>query len=236
MEHPFEITPQEIRAIRRQLGLSQVEAGQLIGGGPRAFTKYETGNVKPAASVISLLRILEADPAALATLRGHEPRSIAAGVASPFGVTGQDIASLTGRTFPQLLRRLLHAEAQAKDLPADGIQVASNLSAADGGEDGRITWKDGPARTSFLPSRLCQFQLKTGKITPSAAAKDVLTKGGAVKVMVRRGSRAYRELHHALRTPVHAEANRAAKNIRYPGSAPQRRHGDRRRAGRLSRC
>ena len=186
MERPVEITPEEIRAIRRQLGLSQVEAGQLIGGGPRAFTKYEAGTVRPAASVISLLRVLQADPTTLATLQGHEPRSTAPGVASPFDVTGQDIAFLTDRTFPQLLRRLLHAEAQAYDLPADGIHVASNVSATDGGEDGRITWKDGRDRTPFLPSRLCQFQLKTGKMTPSAAAKDVVSKERAVKVMVRR--------------------------------------------------
>ena len=185
MEQKLEITPEEIRAIRGQLGLSQVEAGQLIGGGPRAFTKYEAGSVKPAASVISLLRVLEADPAALAILRGHEPRSIAAGVASPFDVTGQNIASLTEWTFPQLLRRLLHAEAQANDLPGDSIHVASNTKAADEGEDGRITWKDGPARTRFLPSRLCQFQLKAGMITPSAAAKDVLNRERAVKDMVR---------------------------------------------------
>ena len=183
-KHKPGIAPEEIRAIRKQIGLSQTEAGELIGGGPRAFTKYEAGTVKPAASVISLLRVLEANPAVLATLREHEPRSIAAGVASPFDVNGQDIASLTERTFPQLLRRLLHAEAQASDLPADGIHVASNINTADEGEDGRIEWNDGPARTAFLPSRLCQFQLKAGKITPSAAAKDVLTRERTVKAMV----------------------------------------------------
>ena len=185
MEQKLEITPEEIRAIRGQLSLSQVEAGQLIGGGPRAFTKYEAGSVKPAVSVINLLRLLEAHPAALATLRGHELRPIAAGVASPFDVTVKDIASLTEWMFPQLLRRLLHAEAQANDLPCDGIHVASNTKASDEGEDGRITWKNGPTRTRFLPSRLCQFQLKAGHITPSAAAKDVLTREGAVKGMVR---------------------------------------------------
>ena len=42
-----EISPDEIRATRERLGLSQVEAGELIGGGPRAFTKYEAGTVKP---------------------------------------------------------------------------------------------------------------------------------------------------------------------------------------------
>ena len=35
------LLPKEIRAIRESLGLSQVEAGKVIGGGPRAFTKYE---------------------------------------------------------------------------------------------------------------------------------------------------------------------------------------------------
>ena len=184
-KHKPSIAPEEIQAIRKQIGLSQTEAGKLIGGGPRAFTKYEAGTVKPAASVISLLRVLEADPTVLATLRGHEPRSIAGGVASPFDVNGQDIASLTERTFPQLLRRLLHAEAQVNNLPADGIHVASNINAADEGEDGRIAWKVGPARTPFLPSRLCQFQLKAGSISPSASAKDVLTKEHTVKAMVR---------------------------------------------------
>ena len=184
-ERKPDIAPEEIRAIRKQLGLSQTAAGELIGGGPRAFTKYEAGAVKPAASVISLLRILEANPAVLATLREYEPRSIAAGAASPFDVNGQDIASLTERTFPQLLRRLLHAEAQANGLSSDGIHVASNINAADEGEDGRIEWNDGPARTAFLPSRLCQFQLKAGEITPFAAAKDVLTGKRTVKAMVR---------------------------------------------------
>ena len=57
MEHQLEITTEEIRAIRRQLGLSQVEAGQLIGGGPRAFTKYEAGTVRPATSVIHCVQL-----------------------------------------------------------------------------------------------------------------------------------------------------------------------------------
>ena len=48
------IAPEEIRAIRERLGLSQAEAGKLLGGGPRAFTKYEAGSVKPAAAVVTL--------------------------------------------------------------------------------------------------------------------------------------------------------------------------------------
>ena len=187
------ISPEEIRAIRTDLGLSQVEAGKLLGGGPRAFTKYEAGTVKPAASVVALLRILEANPSAITTLhgdlsrlRGGRSRPIAPTAGTgPFEVTGEHIKVLNERMFPHLLRRLLSAEALANDLPADGIHVAGNIAASDGGEDGRITWTGGPARTAFLPSRLVQFQLKAGKIPPAAAGRDILTREGEVKDMVR---------------------------------------------------
>ena len=86
--------------------------------------------------------------------------------------------------MPLLLRRLLHAEAQANGLPCDGIHVADNIAAPDGGEDGRISWEGGPERTQLLPSRFCQFQLKAGSIGRVGAGKDVLTKAGAVKDMV----------------------------------------------------
>ena len=38
------LEPEEIRRIRKKLGLTQAAAGELIGGGPRAFQKYETGD------------------------------------------------------------------------------------------------------------------------------------------------------------------------------------------------
>ena len=180
-----EISPEEIRAIRELLGLTQVEAGELLGGGPRAFTKYEAGTVKPAASVVNLLRLLEANPAAIATLGGRKARPMAAAGVRPFEVTGEHIAFLTERTLPRLLRRLLSAEAQAHGLPAAGIHVAASIHTADGGEDGRIEWTGGPDRTPFLPSRLCQFQLKAGSIGPKAAGHEVLTRNGAVKNVVR---------------------------------------------------
>ena len=43
------LEPEEIRRIRKKLGLTQEQAGELIGGGPRAFQKYETGDCCPAA-------------------------------------------------------------------------------------------------------------------------------------------------------------------------------------------
>ena len=186
MEPPdLALEPDEIRAIREGLGLSQVEAGELLGGGPRAFTKYEAGAIRPRASVVRLLRVLEANPDALPSLTGKSLPSASAGEALPLEVTGEHVTLLTERTFPALLRRLLSAEAQAHGLPEYGIHVAGSITTPDGGEDGRITWIEGPPRTPFLPSRLCLFQVKAGKIAPGAAALEVVGRNGDVKPMVR---------------------------------------------------
>ena len=50
------ISGDDVRAIRKRLGLTQVEAGELIGGGQRASTKYEAGTVKPSTGVARLRR------------------------------------------------------------------------------------------------------------------------------------------------------------------------------------
>ena len=180
------ITPEEIREIRTALGLTQVEAGELLGGGSRAFTKYEAGTIKPAASVVNLLRLLKEDPAAIVTLGGKPPPSVPVTAdLGPFVVTGPQIVALDERAFPLLLEKLLHAEAQAHDLPRDGIHVSTNITAPDGGEDGRIEWRGGPDRTDFLPSRCCQFQLKAGNVYPAHAGRELMAPGGGIKDMIR---------------------------------------------------
>ncbi len=177
-----EITPDEVRAIRRSLGLTQEQAGELIGGGPRAFQKYEAGISKPAAAAVRLLRVLDADPSAGVVLGIPQTRS---STPSPLRVTVGHIQALNERTLPELLERLLHAEAHVHDLAPIDVLVSSNIHAPDGGEDGRIQWRNGPDHTPFLPSRSCQFQSKAGETSPSQAGADVLTKEGTVKDMVR---------------------------------------------------
>ena len=178
----LEITPEEIRAIRERLDLTQVQAGESIGGGPRAFTKYESGIAKPSAALVRLLRVLDADPDAAAVLGlRRKPSS----EPSPFRVTVAQIQALTERTLPELLERLLHAEAHDHGLAPLDVLVSSNIHAADGGEDGWIQWRNGPNHTPFLPNRSCQFQSKAGETSPTQAGRDVLTSAGAVKDMVR---------------------------------------------------
>ncbi|MGA2434347.1 MAG: type II toxin-antitoxin system MqsA family antitoxin [Bryobacteraceae bacterium] len=52
----------EIRRIRRKLGLSQVAAARLTGGGHNAFSRYERGEVAPLPAVVNLFRILDRHP------------------------------------------------------------------------------------------------------------------------------------------------------------------------------
>lgn len=52
----------EIRRIRRKLGLSQVAAGRLTGGGHNAFSRYERGEVAPLPAVVNLFRLLDKHP------------------------------------------------------------------------------------------------------------------------------------------------------------------------------
>ena len=66
------LEPEEIRHIRKKLRLSQEAAGLLIGGGPRAFQKYESGDLLPSRAVSSALVLLDHDPDALAVLKRRQ--------------------------------------------------------------------------------------------------------------------------------------------------------------------
>jgi HTH-type transcriptional regulator/antitoxin MqsA len=63
------LPPAEVAAIREKLGLSQRKAGELLGGGPRAFQKYEAGSQTPSVPMTHLLTLLARDPRRLTELR-----------------------------------------------------------------------------------------------------------------------------------------------------------------------
>ncbi|MGQ2970646.1 MAG: type II toxin-antitoxin system MqsA family antitoxin [Allorhizobium sp.] len=60
---------EELRRIRKKLGLNQAEASALTGGGHNAFSRYETGKVVPAPAVINLFRLLDRHPDELRSLK-----------------------------------------------------------------------------------------------------------------------------------------------------------------------
>ena len=63
------LRPQEVRKIREKFGLTQREAGAIIGGGPNAFQKYEQGTVTVSKGLSNFLRVLERHPEEIEELR-----------------------------------------------------------------------------------------------------------------------------------------------------------------------
>jgi HTH-type transcriptional regulator/antitoxin MqsA len=62
------LRPDQVRAIRRKLKLSQRKASEILGGGPRAFQRYESGEVATSAPMSKLLKLLANDPRRLKEL------------------------------------------------------------------------------------------------------------------------------------------------------------------------
>lgn len=62
-------TGAEIKALRRSLGLSSEEAGLLLGGGPKAFSKYENDEIVPRDAMLTLLQTLTKHPEVLDLIR-----------------------------------------------------------------------------------------------------------------------------------------------------------------------
>jgi HTH-type transcriptional regulator/antitoxin MqsA len=63
------LEPEAVRRIRKRLHLTQKDAGRLIGGGPNAFQKYESGDVVVSHAVMSALLLLDRDPSGLSVLK-----------------------------------------------------------------------------------------------------------------------------------------------------------------------
>ncbi|OGQ77736.1 MAG: hypothetical protein A2289_23765 [Deltaproteobacteria bacterium RIFOXYA12_FULL_58_15] len=62
------VSPQRVAQIRKELRLSQRQASKILGGGPRAFQKYESGTSMVSVPMSNLLLLLEREPARLEEL------------------------------------------------------------------------------------------------------------------------------------------------------------------------
>lgn len=68
------LSPTEVAAVRAKLKLSQRKAGELLGGGPRSFQKYERGTQAVSTPMSNLLRLLANDPSRLKELVSTKDR------------------------------------------------------------------------------------------------------------------------------------------------------------------
>lgn len=62
------LSPDEIRAIRKQYGLSQPALERLIGSGAKTITRWESGQVAPTATANTLLCVLRDHPEVMRSL------------------------------------------------------------------------------------------------------------------------------------------------------------------------
>lgn len=101
-----------------------------------------------------------------------------------FKVEYKDINDLNAIQLTKLLKLLLHCEARSAGILARAVDVALNITVADGGEDGRIQWNDGPTSTDYLPNRLVLFQNKATYMGPADCANEIVNRDGSMKSMV----------------------------------------------------
>jgi len=69
------LTPAEIKSIRKKLGFSQEAFGNVLGGGEKAFARYETGTVTQSKPMDNLLRIIQVNPTALEIIRSRHSKT-----------------------------------------------------------------------------------------------------------------------------------------------------------------
>lgn len=62
------LTGSEVRSLRESLGINQSEAAKIFGGGPVAFSKYESDDVSQSEAMDKLLRLANELPEAFAIL------------------------------------------------------------------------------------------------------------------------------------------------------------------------
>ena len=81
------LTGSEVRSVREKLGLKQSDAAKIFGGGPVAFSKYETEDVTQSEAMDKLLRVAVEVPGAFDYLARHA--QVQVDVHSIYYATGQ---------------------------------------------------------------------------------------------------------------------------------------------------
>ncbi len=94
------LSPNEVASIRERLKLSQRRAGELLGGGPRAFQKYESGTQQVSVPMANLLRLLDRDPRRLTEIVKSDAGNLSARARASARVAGRSPATSTAARPP----------------------------------------------------------------------------------------------------------------------------------------
>jgi len=63
------VSPDYIAQVRHKLKLTQRDAAEIFGGGVNAFSRYESGTIRPPVALVKLLRVLDRHPELLPEVR-----------------------------------------------------------------------------------------------------------------------------------------------------------------------
>lgn len=63
------VSPDYIAQVRHKLKLTQRDAAEIFGGGVNAFSRYESGTIRPPVALVKLLRVLDKHPELLSEVR-----------------------------------------------------------------------------------------------------------------------------------------------------------------------
>lgn len=88
----------EIAAMRRQAQLTQEAAGELLGGGPVAFSKYESDDIIPDTAMINLLKLAIAYPDTIIRLKEVKQKTVQIDIFE-YAEESQDSESSTWSSF-----------------------------------------------------------------------------------------------------------------------------------------
>jgi hypothetical protein len=102
-----------------------------------------------------------------------------------FNIETDHIEQLDSKNLVRVLRKLLYLEANKFGIPQSAANVYLNINDADGGEDGRIKWDNGPTNTDWIPNRFTIFQCKAEDMGPAKCVEEILDSRGKIKPKVK---------------------------------------------------
>ena len=93
-----------------------------------------------------------------------------------FEVSPDQISSLDEHQLVELTRRLINSEMKSNGIPIRSGTVQTQIHIPDGGEDGYVSWQDGPNQTNYFPSRMNIFQIKKHDPGPARMRRETQKK------------------------------------------------------------
>ena len=89
----------------------------------------------------------------------------------PITVTFKHIKECAPQQSVELLKRLALLECDCYNISQNSVHFSGNISASDGGQDGLVSWSQGPSCTNYFPHRYNCFQIKTASLSPQKCKK-----------------------------------------------------------------